>query len=75
MVHWKPTQPDPSPVVELIEAFRRSKVTFAAVALGLFDNLNGGPSPQRIFQTVPIRNSPCNSSHNLVSSAVPTTPG
>jgi acetylserotonin O-methyltransferase len=31
--------PDSSPVVELIEAFRRSKAMFAAVSLGVFDVL------------------------------------
>jgi acetylserotonin N-methyltransferase len=31
--------PDPTPVLDLIEAFRRSKVLFAAVTLGLFDAL------------------------------------
>ncbi len=34
--------PDPGPVVDLIEAFRRSKTLFAAVALGLFDCLAEG---------------------------------
>ena len=33
--------PDPGPVLDLIEAFRRSKVLFAAVSLGLFDALEG----------------------------------
>src|SRR4029077_20144662 len=37
------TPPDPSVVLDLIEAFRRSKVLFAAVALGVFDALAGGP--------------------------------
>jgi acetylserotonin N-methyltransferase len=36
--------PDPSPVIELIEAFRRSKAMFAAVSLGVFDALE--PRPQ-----------------------------
>lgn len=31
--------PDPSPVLDLMEAFRRSKTMFAAVALGVFDRL------------------------------------
>jgi acetylserotonin N-methyltransferase len=35
--------PDPAVVVDLIEAFRRSKSMFAAVALGVFDNLAAGP--------------------------------
>ncbi len=36
------TSPDPTPVIDLIEAFRRSKAMFAAVALGVFDRLEGG---------------------------------
>jgi acetylserotonin O-methyltransferase len=35
--------PDPSPVIELIEAFRRSKVMFAAVSLGVFDLIQRAP--------------------------------
>src|SRR5437868_1305866 len=35
--------PDPAVVVELIEAFRRSKTMFAAVSLGVFDLLVQGP--------------------------------
>ncbi|MGH9430917.1 MAG: class I SAM-dependent methyltransferase [Terriglobia bacterium] len=35
--------PDPAIVIQLIEAFRSSKVLFAAVELGLFDLLEGGP--------------------------------
>jgi acetylserotonin N-methyltransferase len=35
--------PSPSVVVDLIEAFRRSKVMFAAVSLGIFDALAMGP--------------------------------
>src|ERR1700730_4599476 len=35
--------PDPSPVIELIESFRRSKVMFAAVSLGIFDLLERTP--------------------------------
>ncbi len=38
------TQPDPSPVFELIEAFRRTKVMFAAVSLGVFDALHDAPA-------------------------------
>jgi len=34
--------PDPAPVVDLIEAFRRSKAMFAAVSLGVFDRLAEG---------------------------------
>ncbi len=36
--------PDPTPVLELIEAFRRSKTMFAAAALGIFDRLAEGPN-------------------------------
>ena len=35
--------PDPSPVIELIESFRRSKAMFAAVSLGIFDVLERAP--------------------------------
>jgi acetylserotonin N-methyltransferase len=38
------TTPDPSPVLDLIEAFRRSKTMFAAVTLGIFDRLEIGPA-------------------------------
>ncbi len=34
---------DPSPVIDLIEAFRRSKAMFAAVSLGIFDLLERAP--------------------------------
>ncbi|HTV55930.1 MAG TPA: class I SAM-dependent methyltransferase [Terriglobia bacterium] len=37
------TDLDPSIVIELIDAFRRSKVMFTAVSLGLFDRLTEGP--------------------------------
>jgi acetylserotonin N-methyltransferase len=37
--------PDPTPVLDLLEAFRRSKVMFAAVALGVFDRLASAPAP------------------------------
>ena len=36
--------PDPSVVLDLLEAFRRSKTMFAAVSLGVFDALDNGPS-------------------------------
>jgi len=36
--------PDPAVVLDLIEAFRRSKTMFAAVSLGIFDRLGPGPS-------------------------------
>src|SRR5207248_6034107 len=42
MVH-DPSLPDPSVVLDLIEAFRRSKTMFAAMALGVFDTLTMGP--------------------------------
>lgn len=34
--------PDPSILLDLLEAFRRSKTLFAAVSLGVFDLLDGG---------------------------------
>jgi acetylserotonin O-methyltransferase len=37
------TAPDPSVVLELLTAFRRSKIMFAAVSLGVFDELAAGP--------------------------------
>ena len=37
------TPPDPGTVLDLIEAFRRSKVMFAAVAFGIFDRLSESP--------------------------------
>jgi acetylserotonin N-methyltransferase len=36
------TVPDPAVVLDLIEAFRRSKTMFAAVNLGVFDALEAG---------------------------------
>ena len=35
---------DPSPALELIEAFRRSKIMFAAVSLGVFEQLSASPA-------------------------------
>ncbi len=35
--------PDPSVVLDLLEAFRRSKTMFTAVSLGVFDALESGP--------------------------------
>jgi acetylserotonin O-methyltransferase len=35
--------PDPASVLDLLEAFRRSKTMFAAVSLGVFDALAAGP--------------------------------
>jgi acetylserotonin N-methyltransferase len=37
------TTPDPSIVLDLLQAFRRSKTMFAAVSLGVFDALATGP--------------------------------
>src|SRR5262249_4932259 len=37
------TPPDPSVVLDLIQAFRGSKIMFAAVSLGVFDALADGP--------------------------------
>ena len=37
------TTPDPSPVIDLIDAFRRSKAMFTAVRLSVFDRLERGP--------------------------------
>jgi acetylserotonin N-methyltransferase len=37
--------PDPSTVLELLMAFRRSQAMFAAVSLGVFDALADGPKP------------------------------
>ena len=36
-------QPDPGPILDYIEAFRRSKAMFTAVRLGIFDHLEGQP--------------------------------
>lgn len=36
--------PDPAPILDLIEAFRRSKTLFAAVSLGVFDSLREQPA-------------------------------
>ncbi len=36
---------DPGTVLELVEAFRRSKTMFAAVSLGIFDRLENGALP------------------------------
>lgn len=37
------TAPDPAPIIDLIDAFRRSKALFTAVRMGIFDRLQGGP--------------------------------
>lgn len=36
--------PDPAPILDLIEAFRRSKTMFTALRLGVFDELHHGPA-------------------------------
>jgi acetylserotonin N-methyltransferase len=36
--------PDPAPVLDLIDAFRRSKTMFTAVSMGIFDRLQDGPA-------------------------------
>ncbi|MEO8597515.1 MAG: methyltransferase [Candidatus Solibacter sp.] len=36
--------PDPQPVLDLIEAFRRSKTMFTAVSMGIFDALRQAPA-------------------------------
>src|SRR5260370_8372042 len=38
-----PSLPDPSVVLDLIEAFPRSKTMFVAASLGVFDALSAGP--------------------------------
>ena len=37
------TIPDPTPVLDLLQAFRWSKTMFAALDLGVFDALDGKP--------------------------------
>jgi acetylserotonin N-methyltransferase len=36
--------PDPEPVLDIIEAFRRSKTMFAALSMGVFDRLHASPA-------------------------------
>jgi acetylserotonin O-methyltransferase len=36
--------PDPAPIIDLIEAFRRSKTMFAAASMGIFDLLHEAPA-------------------------------
>jgi acetylserotonin N-methyltransferase len=43
------TRPDPSVVLDLLQAFRCSKVMFAAVSLGVFDALTTGPKTLQIL--------------------------
>lgn len=42
-------QLDPSSIIELIYAFRRSQTMFTAVQLGVFDRLKGGSAPASEF--------------------------
>jgi len=42
MPHEPP--PDPTPILDLIEAFRTSKIMFAAIGLGVFDRLEKAPA-------------------------------
>ena len=39
------TVPDPAPVLELLNGFRKSKVMFAGITLGVFDALAAAPKP------------------------------
>ena len=43
------TPPDPTRVLDVLNAFRKSKVLFAAVALGVFDALAAGPKPAAVL--------------------------
>ena len=45
------TQPDPALVLDLIEAFRRSKTMFTAVRLGVFDRLEIQPQSAPLLAT------------------------
>src|SRR5207249_4366816 len=38
------TTPDPAPIIDLMYAFRTSKVMFTAVRMGVFDRLERGPA-------------------------------
>jgi acetylserotonin N-methyltransferase len=38
------TPPDPAPVIDLIQAFRRSKTMFTAASMGIFDLLHDAPA-------------------------------
>jgi len=52
--------PDPSPVIELIEAFRRSKTMFAAVSLGVFDVLEHRPQEAAaLAEELHVKADPC----------------
>ncbi|HXK06880.1 MAG TPA: class I SAM-dependent methyltransferase [Verrucomicrobiae bacterium] len=41
--------PDPAPVLDLIEAFRRSQTMFTAVSLGIFDALETAPAGAEVL--------------------------
>ena len=41
--------PDSAPIIELIEAFRRSKTMFTAVSMGIFDRLKRAPATAEAF--------------------------
>jgi acetylserotonin N-methyltransferase len=43
------TKPEPGIVLDLLQAFRCSKVMFAAVSLGVFDALSAGPKLLRVL--------------------------
>jgi len=43
--------PDPSPVIELIESFRRSKTMYGAVSLGVFEPLQRAPASLTMLAT------------------------
>ncbi|MFN0051507.1 MAG: class I SAM-dependent methyltransferase [Planctomycetales bacterium] len=43
------TPPDPAPVLDLLEAFRCSKIMFAAVRLEIFDRLEGRPQSAEVL--------------------------
>ena len=45
------TPPDPSAVLDLLSAYRKSKVMFAAISLGVFDALTAGPKPADALAT------------------------
>ena len=47
--------PDPAVVIDLLEAFRRSKVMFAAVSLGIFDAIGGTARRRRPSWPRPCR--------------------
>src|SRR5437762_582621 len=47
----EPLSPDPAPVLDLLEAFRRSQVMFAALELGVFDRLAEGPATRTHLAT------------------------